>query len=164
VDFADGSRWRGPGVSAAARGPGFDRGYASVRVTLLPGMPIQTDASVDRPVGTGRIILGWESGLTPEAAIGSVPNLTHQLTLGVEDTLTRADVLHGQLGYGITRPDFPISPVNQVFRVAGWLERRMRSWMSASFGVSYLDFHTEEPGRPTPVHHLRVDLGIVAHP
>jgi hypothetical protein len=164
VDFADGSRWRGPGVSLAARGPGFDRGYARGRLTLLPGLPWMAEASVDRPVGSGRISLNWESGLTPEAAIGTVPNLTRQLILAVEDTLTRADVLHAQLGVGVTRPNYVISPVNNVFRLAGWIERRMRDWMSASAGLTYMDFRTQEPGRPSPVKRLRFDLLIAAHP
>lgn len=164
VELGDGSRWRGPAVVLGARGPRFDEGYASGTVTLQPGLPASAQARVNRPFRGGRVDLRWESALTGEAAIGFQPNLTRQFVLGGEDTLSVANVLGGEVGYGWARPLRSPGPTWTVLRLTGWLERRMRPWLSARAGASFLDFRTTEAGRPSPVRRLRIEAQVAVHP
>ena len=163
VEFGDGTLWRGAGLVLGLRGPRFDEGIVNATVTFQPGLPAMATARVDRPIPTGRVYLKWDSALSAEAAIGREPNLLRQLAVGTEDTLTRAMVFGIEGGYGQSRPLRIAGPEAKAMRFTGWLERRVRPWLTARGGYSFLHYRTTDPGRASPQRRMRIDATLSAH-
>src|SRR5205823_3561475 len=89
-------------------------------------------------LGIGR---GWvraESVPDIEGAVFRAPTLDRRAAVGVEDTLSRANILGVETSYERVRALFTAGPTTSIFRSSVYLIRRIQPWLDARVGWSYL--------------------------
>jgi hypothetical protein len=162
VTFGDGGRQTRPALGAALTRREDAPTTFHVEVGFEGDSLAVVRASVGRRLGNGALWLRGESEPDAEGGFQHYPVVQRRIAAGVRDTLSRANVLNFETSYENDRPLHFVGPRSEVFRVSGWLMRRMQPWLDATVGLSFLrDPVIQHPGESL-YRRLRMDAELTA--
>jgi hypothetical protein len=161
VQFGDQTPQRGPAVTLMMGPPETAGGGLTSELQLQRELPAGWRVEASRVLGDARLTALWRSGLDVEGGSEREPSLTRRLAIGVQDTLTRSTVIGFDSSFARTRPLYLGTAQADNLRVAGWLARRVRPWLTARGGYSYVRQWSFGPGTAPAFRRIRVDAALL---
>ena len=138
--FADGTRERLPMVAVGLeRDPGRGAALGAALHARFEGdSAAALSAEARYRMAAGRAWLRAESLADAEGGLDRRATRTRRFTLGIEDTLGRANVLGFEGSYIRTRGLRGEGGGTEILRTTGWALRRIQPWLNARIAASYL--------------------------
>jgi hypothetical protein len=138
--FADGSRQQRPMVGLGLeRDPARGAALGFVLHARFEGDSAAALAGEARyRMAAGRVWLRAESLADAEGGLVRQATRTRRFSLGIEDTLGRANVLGFEGSYIRTRALRGDGSGTEILRTSGWVMRRIQPWLNARLAASYL--------------------------
>ena len=138
LEYGDGARQRGPALIVGLHGPAAGDPTLATQWRLERNLATAVSAEINRRVGDGRAWARGESLVDVEGVVYRMPTLTRRLILGAQDTLARSFVLGFEASCTRTAPLHYAGAEISSVRASGWMERRLRPWLTGRGACSYL--------------------------
>jgi hypothetical protein len=162
VTFAGGTRQPGPEAALELRGASHGPNALSARLQVERAFPATLTLRASRGMGNGQVWLAVESLVDAEGGLYRYPTFSRHASVGVQDTLGRANLIGIDASLGGLRPYYINQPGTDEFRTSLWLARRLRPWLTTRVGCSYLNQTGEGTSAALAFHRFRVDAALTA--
>ena len=162
VAYADGSRRSGAEAALDLLSSTDGPNALSAHLQFERAFPATLTARASHRVGDGWIWLSGESLVDAEGGFYRYPTFTRRVAVGFQDTLARATVFGFEASRGSVRPFHIDETRAEILQASGWLARRMRPWLTARAGCSYLKQSGDDPSGALSFRRVRVDAALTA--